>query len=83
MFRNPASREIEVAKKFYELIKQTNISGVAISSLLHYDLLGKFKFDKKSVGNTDFLHNNKKRKIKNNLKNLKEFLLKKNIKVRK
>lgn len=67
----------------YDLIKKTNISGVSISSLLHYDLLGKFKFDKSSVGNTDFLNKNKKRKIKNNLKNLKEFLYKKSIKVRK
>ena len=67
----------------YQLIKQTNISGVSISSLFHYDLLGKFKFDKSTVGNTDFLNKNKKRKIKNNLKNLKEFLYKKNIKVRK
>ena len=67
----------------YELIKKTNISGVSISSLFHYDLLGKFNFDKSSVGNTDFLNKNRKRKIKNNLKILKEFLYKKNIKVRK
>ena len=66
----------------YELIKKTNVSGVSLSSLLHYDLLGKFNFDKTSVGNTDFLKNNKKRKIKNNLKNLKKYLLQKNIKVR-
>ena len=66
----------------YELIKKTNVSGVSVSSLLHYDLLGKFNFDKTSVGNTDFLKNNKKRKIKNNLKNLKKYLLQKNIKVR-
>ena len=70
-------------KHIYNVIKRTNISGVSISSLFHYNILGKFKFDKSSIGNTDFLAQNKNIKIKNNLKSLKEFLHKKKIKIRK
>ncbi len=66
----------------YEVIKKTQISGVMIASLFHYDLAGNFKFKKPSVGNTSFLQNELKKKPQFNLRKLKQFLKKKNILVR-
>jgi hypothetical protein len=41
-----------------------------------------FKFDKKKIGNLNFLKNSIKKKSNNNLKKLKKFLSKKGINVR-
>lgn len=49
----------------YDVINSSSISGVAISSLFHYDLLNKltFKNTKKKIGNFYFLKNFKKKNI--------------------
>ncbi len=69
----------------YNVIKNTNISGVSISSILHYDFVpfSKSKI-KKSIGNFEFLNSIKKsnNKPKNIIYEIKQFLKKKNIKVR-
>ncbi|MDC0031504.1 imidazole glycerol phosphate synthase cyclase subunit [Candidatus Pelagibacter sp.] len=65
-----------------EVIKKTKITGVSISSLFHYDTYMLFKFDKKKIGNLNFLKNSIKKKSNNNLKKLKKFLSKKGINVR-
>lgn len=66
----------------YKVINETGISGVSLSSLFHYSIFSKFNFKINKVGNIDFLENNKNSKIKDNLKELKNYLLKKKIKVR-
>jgi cyclase len=67
----------------YEVIKKTNIAGVSISSLFHYDIYKLFNYHKKKkVGNTTFIDKGSKIKTKNNLKKLKVFLKKKGINVR-
>tara|TARA_B100000795_G_C22689470_1_gene395023 strand:- start:443 stop:1000 length:558 start_codon:yes stop_codon:yes gene_type:complete len=65
-----------------EVIKKTQIAGVSISSLLHYDTYMLYQFDKKEIGNSNFLANSTKKKSNNNLKKLKIFLKKKGINVR-
>tara|TARA_A100001011_G_scaffold374452_1_gene434959 strand:- start:725 stop:1561 length:837 start_codon:yes stop_codon:yes gene_type:complete len=65
-----------------DVIKKTNISGVSISSLFHYDTFMNFSYKKKKIGNFYFLENSKKNKSLNNLKRLKLFLKKENISVR-
>lgn len=67
----------------YDVIKQTNISGVSMSSILHYNNILPFKFKKKDTGNFHYLQNIKKYKKKNIIKKLKIFLTKKGINVRK
>ncbi len=68
----------------YDIISSTNISGVSIASLFHYDAIKSLKFSKQSIGNTDYLNNssNTKGKSKNHLIKLKKFLKRKNINVR-
>ena len=68
----------------FEIVKSSNISGVILSSFLHYDIIGALKFKKKKIGNIDFLLKkiNEKPKPKNNLKKIKMFLKKKGINVR-
>ena len=39
------------------VIKKTNIEGVSISSLFHYDIYKKFKYKKQKIGNFHFLEN--------------------------
>ena len=68
----------------YNVIRSSNISGVSISSLFHYDALNSFdhSINDKKIGNFFFLKNYKKRRFKNNLLNLKKYLKKKKISVR-
>ncbi len=65
-----------------DVIKKTNVSGVSISSLFHYDIFMNFSYKRKKIGNFYFLENSKKNKSLNNLKRLKLFLKKENISVR-
>ena len=65
-----------------DVINHTNIQGVAIASLFHYDIYSNFPFNKNKIGNFHFLENAKKIKSKHNLKKLKIFLKKKGINVR-
>tara|TARA_B100000795_G_C22777882_1_gene430878 strand:- start:1315 stop:1923 length:609 start_codon:yes stop_codon:yes gene_type:complete len=66
-----------------KLIKNTNIDGVAISSLLHYPAAPYFIKNFKNIGNTHFLKKLKKETKKINvIKNLKTFLKKNKINVR-
>jgi cyclase len=66
-----------------KLIQNTNIDGVAISSLLHYSAAPYFIKNFKNTGNTHFLETLKKEKKKINvIKNLKNFLKKNKINVR-
>lgn len=64
------------------VIKKTNVSGVSLSSLFHYDIFTNFPFNKKAIGNFHFLENSKKKKPLNNLRKLKLFLKSKDINVR-
>ena len=66
----------------YKIINETNVSGVSLSSLFHYGICNKFKFKSNEIGNINFLENNKNSKIRNNLKELKNYLKKKKIKIR-
>jgi len=73
-------------KQIYDVLKYDKVSGVAISSLLHYSLIRekKFKFNDTGEGNTQFLRSaidtiNFK---KTNILSIKKFLKKKGIKVR-
>lgn len=67
----------------YDVINKTNISGVAIASLFHYDAVLKLK-EKINFGNTDYLDEILKSKLKfqNVINKLKLFLKKKKINVR-
>jgi cyclase len=66
-----------------KLIKNTNIDGVAISSLLHYPAAPYFIKNFKNIGNTHYLQKLKKETKKINIiKNLKNFLKKNKINVR-
>ena len=67
----------------YDVIKNTNISGVIIASLFHYSYCFKFKNIKKKLGNFDFINNkkNKPQKIYS-IDGLKKFLKSKKINVR-
>jgi len=65
-----------------EVINQTNVEGVSISSLFHYDIFSNFKFKKQKIANFHFLENSKKKKSIQSLKKLKIFLKKKGINVR-
>ena len=72
-------------KDIYEVICATNISGVSISSLLHYEFV-KYSKSKisKTVGNFEFLKSIKKVKTKpkNTIFEIKKFLKKRGVKVR-
>lgn len=65
-----------------EVIKKTNIDGVCISSLFHYDIFTKFSYKKHKIGNFHYLENSKKKKSTQTLKNLKVFLKTKGVNVR-
>jgi len=65
-----------------KVINETSISGVSLSSLFHYGIFNEFDFKSKNIGNTNFLENNKNSKTKDNLKELKNYLHKKKVKVR-
>lgn len=66
-----------------EVIKKTNISGVAISSLFHYNCIIPEKNVKIKIGNLDFLSKlEKRKKNKNIIKELKLYLKKNKVKLR-
>tara|TARA_B100001027_G_C16249439_1_gene323684 strand:- start:28 stop:867 length:840 start_codon:yes stop_codon:yes gene_type:complete len=71
-------------KHVYDVIRSSNISGVSLSSLLHYDALNfiKSKTKQKKIGNYFFLKNFQKKKFNNNLVKLKKFLKRNKICVR-
>ena len=67
----------------YDVINSTNISGVSVSSILHYETCKYFKFRKKTIGNTYFLESQKfSPRKKNIILKIKKFLKKKGIDVR-
>ena len=67
----------------YDVISKTNISGVGLASILHYDALNYFPKINPTVGNTTFLKTVKKSKKKINfIKEIKKYLKRKKVKVR-
>jgi len=70
----------------YDVLKYEKVSGVAISSLLHYSLIRdkSFKFEEKDEGNTQFLRFLKDTisQKKTSILSIKKFLKKKGIKIR-
>ncbi len=69
-------------KDVLNVINQTNISGVAIASMFHYEAINNFPKPYPKVGNTNFIMNYKKKNTNNTIKNLKIYLSKRGIKVR-
>jgi len=67
----------------YKVIKYTNISGVGLASILHYEALNYFPKLKPKVGNINFLQNfNKVKKKKNLISEIKNYLKSKKVKIR-
>lgn len=67
----------------YDVIRYAKVSGVGLASMLHYEAIKYLPKVKTRVGNTYFLDNIKKiSKEKNTIKKIKNFLKKKNIKIR-
>ena len=70
-------------KHIYDVIRFTNVSGVAISSMLHYESAKFLPRVKTKIGNTIYLDSLKKTLKENNtIKKIKSFLIKKNVLVR-
>lgn len=70
-------------KHIYDVIRFTNVSGVAISSMLHYESAKFLPRVKTKIGNTIYLDSLKKTLKENNtIKKIKSFLKKKNVLVR-
>ena len=71
-------------KNILEVIKNTNVDGVMIASIFHYHYLNIVPPIKKlSIGNSEFLNNFKKKKVRvSYIKKLKKFLKKNKINVR-
>jgi imidazole glycerol-phosphate synthase subunit HisF len=68
-------------EQILELFQATNVSGVSIATMLHYDYM-KENDETQMTGTNYFLKNKKKGETKNKIKDLKKFLLKNNINVR-
>ena len=68
-------------EQILELFQATNVSGVSIATLFHYNYI-KEDNESKMTGTNYFLKNKKKVEEKNKIKNLKKFLLKNNVNVR-
>ena len=67
----------------YKVIKYTNISGVGLASILHYEALNYFTKLKPKVGNISFLKSfNKVKKKRNLISEIKNYLKSKKVKVR-
>jgi cyclase len=66
----------------YKVIQKTDISGVSVSGLFHYDICSLFSFKTPKVGNNDFLTNQKKKRPINIIKKIKKYLDSKGILVR-
>ena len=75
---------VEAIKDIYDVIKKTHVSGVSLSSILHYGIAKSFKNKNFEIGNLNYLENIKynKKKPQNFLKSIKLFLKKKGIHVR-
>lgn len=70
-------------KHVIDVVRKTNVSGVAISSLAHYDIANTFKNKKMTLGNFNYLEGvSKKRKPKNMIKLIKKNLKKEGFNVR-
>ena len=73
-------------KQIYDILKYDKVSGVGVSSLIHYSLIREknFKFVSKDEGNTQFLRSSKDtiNFKKTSILSIKKFLKKKGIKVR-
>ena len=70
-------------KNIYEVIKYTDISGVGLASILHYEALNYFPKLETKIGNTNFLENfNKVKKKRNLILEIKNYLKSKKIKIR-
>ena len=70
-------------KHVIELVKKTNVSGVALSSLLHYDIANFFKIKNRTIGNLNYLESNSKiKKPKNFIKLIKKELEREGFNVR-
>ena len=70
-------------KDIYDVIRHTNISGVGLGSILHYDAVNYFSRLKTDIGNNHFLREFTKVKKKRNLiLEIKNYLKSRNIKVR-
>jgi cyclase len=73
-------------RQIYDVLKYEKVSGVAISSLLHYSLIRdkKFKFKDAGEGNTEFIRNltDSIDLKKTNILSIKKYLRKKGIEVR-
>ena len=70
-------------KHIYDVIKHTNVSGVGIASILHYEAIKFLPKIKTKIGNTSYLKSIKKiPKAQNTIKKIKSFLKKKNIPIR-
>lgn len=70
-------------KHVIDVVKKTNVSGVAISSLAHYDIANIFKNKKITLGNVNYLEGaSKKKKPKNMIKLIKKNLKKEGFNVR-
>jgi len=70
-------------KHIYDVIKHTNVSGVGIASMLHYEAIKFLPKIKTKIGNTSYLKSIKKiSKVENTIQKIKSFLKKKNIPIR-
>ncbi|MDA7715337.1 imidazole glycerol phosphate synthase cyclase subunit [Pelagibacteraceae bacterium] len=70
-------------KHVIDVVRKTNVSGVAISSLAHYDIANIFKNKKMTLGNVNYLEGaSKKKKPKNMIKLIKKNLKKEGFNVR-
>lgn len=74
-------------KDVYNLVRNVDIDGVAISSLFHYHYVYNFNHKIPKIGNTDFIkkiqnENKKKFKKKNKILELKKYLKKRGVNVR-
>ena len=74
------------AKHIYDVIRYTNVSGVGLASMLHYDaikFLPKLKYKKSKIGNFNYLDKVKiLKKKKNTIMEIKNYLKKKRIIIR-
>jgi len=66
----------------YNVINKTNITGVGIASLFHYEAMHYFKKINPRIGNINYLKSVKRKKKINTIKELKYFLKRKKINIR-
>ena len=50
-------------KQIVEIINKTNVDGISIASMFHYNLINEINFDNIKEGNIDYLKNRKKNKL--------------------